>query len=102
MDDIAAMIVLAPPLDEQRAIVEYIVQATRPLDVAQDQARREVSLLREYRNRLIADVVTGRVDVRNAVADVPVEPSDDDLDGMAADGDRVIDDLDFAAGEVEA
>ena len=34
---------------------------------------REVSLLREYRTRLIADVVTGKLDVREAAAGLPDE-----------------------------
>jgi type I restriction enzyme S subunit len=35
------------------------------------QATREISLLREYRTRLIADVVTGKLDVREAAASLP-------------------------------
>ena len=33
------------------------------------RARRQIELMREYRTRLIADVVTGKVDVRGEVAD---------------------------------
>ena len=35
--------------------------------------RREIALLREYRTRLIADVVTGKLDVREAAAQLPDE-----------------------------
>ena len=36
-------------------------------------AEREISLLREYRTRLIADVVTGKLDVREAAVRLPDE-----------------------------
>ena len=57
-----------PPLPEQAAIVEYLDKATADIDTAVARARREIDLLREYRTRLIADVVTGKVDVRATVA----------------------------------
>ena len=41
--------------------------------------QREIDLLREYRNRLIADVVTGKLDVREATAKLP------EVDSLAAD-----------------
>ena len=61
--------VVVPPLDEQTAIVRYIDKATTEIDTAIDKAQRQIDLLREYRTRLIADVVTGQVDVRGAVGD---------------------------------
>ena len=53
-----------PPLHEQAAIAEYLRRATSRLDRRRRLARREIALLREYRTRLISDVVTGKVDVR--------------------------------------
>jgi type I restriction enzyme S subunit len=47
------------------------------LNVAIERVSGEVDLLREYRTRLIADVVTGKLDVREAAAKLPdaaVEP----------------------------
>ena len=76
MDDIASMTVLAPPLGEQMAIVSYIEAATRSLDVVEQQASGEISLLREYRTRLISDVVTGKLDVREAAAHLPEETAE--------------------------
>ncbi|WP_206428173.1 restriction endonuclease subunit S [Pseudomonas chlororaphis] len=49
---------------EQRAIVSHIKSEGAPLDTAIEQAMNEIKLIREYRDRLIADVVTGQVDVR--------------------------------------
>jgi type I restriction enzyme S subunit len=56
---------------------------------------QEASLLREYRTRLIADVVTGKLDVREVAAGLPeeVEPSIQS-DAAGVDGGEAEDDLD--------
>ena len=58
-----------PPHGEQAAIACYLDKATADIDTDIDKAQRQIVLLREYRTRLIADVVTGQVDVRGAVGD---------------------------------
>ena len=68
--------VALPSAPEQTAIVEYLDAQTAKLDAAIAVARREIELLREYRERLIADVVTGKVDVRGVAAQLPEEPPD--------------------------
>jgi len=55
-------------IHEQKRIVEYIKKKSDEIDTAILRAEREIELIREYRTRLIADVVTGKVDVR----DIPV------------------------------
>ena len=60
-----------PSSHEQTAIVEYLDKATAAIDSAVDRARRQIDLLHEYRTRLIADVVTGKLDVREAAARLP-------------------------------
>ena len=55
-----------PPFAEQTAIVEHLDRATVDADTAIARARRQIELLEEYRTRLIADVVTGKLDVREA------------------------------------
>ena len=55
-----------PPFAEQAAIAGYLDKETAAIDAAMARARREIELLSEYRTRLIADVVTGQVDVREA------------------------------------
>ena len=57
-----------PPSEEQTAIVRYLDKTTADIDTAIDKAQRQIDLLREYRTRLIADVVTGQLDVRGAGA----------------------------------
>jgi restriction endonuclease S subunit len=67
-----------PLIPEQTAIVEYLDAQTAKLDAAIAVARREIELLREYRERLIADVVTGKVDVRGVAAQLPEEPPEEE------------------------
>ena len=55
-----------PPISEQVAIVEYLDRANAEIDIAVARAERQIELLNEYRTRLIADVVTGKLDVRDA------------------------------------
>ena len=62
-----------PPLYEQAAIVEYLDKATAGIGAAIARARRQIELLEEYRTRLVADVVTGKLDVREAAAQLPEE-----------------------------
>ena len=63
---IKALVLVVPPLSEQEDLVLYIDESTASLNEAISRARREIDLIREYRTRLIADVVTGKVDVRQA------------------------------------
>lgn len=54
-----------PPIEEQEAIVEYIRMKNSAIDDMIANLRAEIDTLTEYKQRLIADVVTGQVDVRN-------------------------------------
>lgn len=69
---------VVPPVSEQIEIVSYAEQETQELNTAISRIEREIELLREYRTRLIADVVTGKLDVREAAARLPEEvPADE-------------------------
>ena len=75
VDDIGWMPVLRPPLDEQRSIVKVLGILSGKVEGAQRSLKRGLKVLREYRIRLIADVVTGKLDVRDAAASLPeVDP----------------------------
>ena len=67
-----------PPRLMQNLIVSKIQELSGVLDVAISRAEREITLMQEYRARLTADVVTGKLDVREAAARLPevVESSD--------------------------
>ena len=64
LDDVKNYPMLLPPLAEQVATVKYIQKITGDISGAIDRVRRQVELMEEYRTRLIADVVTGKIDVR--------------------------------------
>ena len=72
-DQLGQIPLLVPPVEEQFAIVASCVDETADLEKTIDVTRREISLLREFRTRLIADVVTGKLDVREAAAQLPEE-----------------------------
>src|SRR5205807_2154329 len=55
-----------PQLEEQSKILDYIARESTPFDTAVNRLEREIELLLEYRTRLAADVVTGKLDVRKA------------------------------------
>ena len=57
-----------PKFDEQRMIVRYVGTFSESLNKSIKQAKRRISLLQEYRSRLISDVVTGQLDVRESKA----------------------------------
>ena len=54
-----------PPLDEQQAIVSYIEEKCQKIDTLITELQAEIDYLKEYKQRLIADVVTGQVNVQN-------------------------------------
>jgi type I restriction enzyme S subunit len=67
-----------PPIAEQEQIDQYIKNQINAFDAAIATLRREIELVREYRQRLIADVVTGKVDVREVAARLPEEPPEEE------------------------
>ena len=69
------------PLREQTAIAQFLDDATSKIDNGIAGAQGETDLIREYRTRLIADVVTGKLDVREAAAGLPEEPDEADAAG---------------------
>ena len=69
-----------PPLDEQHRIVRLIEAEEKQSGSAVSIIEREIALIREYRTRLVADVVTGQFDVREAVGKLPEEPRDEDVE----------------------
>ena len=56
-----------PPLQEQQQIVDYLDKETLKIDKLVDIESKRIDLLKEYRQTLISDVVTGKVDVRDEV-----------------------------------
>ena len=95
-----------PPLAEQSEILRFVGAQIHKCSLAIERANREVALLLEYRTRLIADVVTGKLDVREAAARLPDgvdEPESlADADALEeGDEDNVDEDLDAAPDEAD-
>jgi type I restriction enzyme S subunit len=68
--------IVVPPINEQIEICAAIENECGDIDSILVRTEREIGLLREYRTRLVADVVTGKLDVRAAAAKLPVEPQE--------------------------
>jgi type I restriction enzyme S subunit len=91
-DRLGAIHVALPPRDEQSAILRGLADDLSGVNTAITHLEREIALLREYRTRLVADVVTGKLDVRPAARQLPAEavapeaavPADDLADEVEA------------------
>ena len=81
-----------PPIDEQQHIAQAVDRGTDHIAASIERSRRQIDLLRECRARLIADVVTGKLDVREAVAGLTKADSlgaeDNPADSVDHDADR--------------
>lgn len=74
---------VALPRPEQEEIVTFIRLETSSLNTTSFRLEREIELLREYRTRLVADVVTGKLDVRAAAQRLPDEVAPDTVEDDA-------------------
>jgi type I restriction enzyme S subunit len=71
LDSIRNFKIVLPDVSEQQRILTETRGQTGQLVAAVNAAQREIELLKEYRTRLTADVVTGKLDVREAVLKLP-------------------------------
>lgn len=69
--DVGRIVLPMPPQGVQHALVEALRASRQESARAADVASREIGLLQEFRTRLVADVVTGQVDVRAIAATLP-------------------------------
>lgn len=93
-DRLMSIAICVPNADEQQKIIESSDVEIADIDKAIGFASKELILIQEFRNRMIADVITGKLDVRTIAASLPgtddFEVADDlsdedDLDDMAND-----------------
>jgi len=105
---LANLVVPFPSLSEQRMLLDGVEERLGSLTALVKAAQQEASLLREYRTRLIADVVTGKLDVREAAARLldEVEEADepeplDETDTQPDDDEAADNDIDSAPEESE-
>jgi type I restriction enzyme S subunit len=79
------------PVEDQIAIAEWLDEQLKGLNDIIDRAQREIALIQEFRTRMIADVVTGKLDVRALAVSLPETARQDMIDDLAEDED--LDDL---------
>jgi Restriction endonuclease S subunits len=86
-------VAFSPDRAEQKAILDHIAAETAAFDEAIEKAQSETTLIREYRERLISDVVAGKLDLRQIEITAP-----DDEPGLDED-DAPDEDLDAEGAE---
>lgn len=103
-DRLMGISIAVPPREEQHRVVRCVSEQTRSILEAAARAKRELSLLRELRTRLIVDVVTGKLDVREVAARLPDEQASVDEDDDPNEDDPSLEDADLDAEleEIEA
>ena len=94
--------VVVPPTTEQQAIVECISKKSSNITKSIALVQDEIAVMSEFRTRLIADVVTGKLDVREAAARLPDEvdedaAADEPLDGELPGAENGLDEAELEA-----
>ncbi|CUS01885.1 Type I DNA specificity S subunit [Candidatus Promineifilum breve] len=85
IDRIGGQSLPLPPMLEQKLIMKKIEVDTTEVSAAMRRTKQQIDLIREYRTRLIADVVTGKLDVRAAAAGLPEELEEIEPDATEAE-----------------
>ena len=85
-DRLLSIPMAVPPPAEQEQIVKSIAERTARLTSTMDRAKREIQVLLELRARLVSDVVTGKVDVREIATYYPaLEEASDSSESLLVD-----------------
>jgi type I restriction enzyme S subunit len=74
-DRFGAIHIPLPPRQEQNSILKGIEEQSADLTTVIARTEREIALTQEYRTRLTSDLVTGKLDVREAAAKLPALPA---------------------------
>lgn len=82
--------IVLPSLEEQKALIGLCDKQVALIQGGIDSITRDIELAREYQTRLIADVVTGKVDVRGLAFEMPEAFEEDDL--LDVDEDDLLED----------
>ncbi len=70
LDKIRELILIKPPIQEQHQTVNHLDQETKKIDTLIKKENQRTDLLKEYRQALISEVVTGKVDIRNKISSI--------------------------------
>ena len=99
LDDVKNYPILLPPRSEQEQAVRWIEDELSSLVRADESTKRQIEMVCDYRTRLIADVVTGKLDVREAAAELPEVDSIEAEDTL---GDTFDTDTELDSAELDA
>lgn len=84
-DRFGAIHIPLPPREEQDSILKGIGEQAADLNIAIARTEREITLMQEYRTRLTTDIVTGKLDVREAAKKLPDLPTYSDVEALIDD-----------------
>ncbi len=94
-DAIKTLKLLIPPIEEQNQIVDAIKAEYIKISIGKAAIEQQIAFLREYRTRLISDVVTGQIDVRGI--EIPdYVPTEDNTADETDDTDNIEEVTDIA------
>lgn len=93
-DIFSAQMLAMPSYKEQQEIVGYIEKQTVQINLLKEKVAKQISYLEEYRTRLISDVVTGQVDVRDVEIPDYTPEEDNAIDDENNDTEEVTDNAD--------
>ena len=88
MDKMKEIPFIVPPTDEQHVIVEYLKQTLHKYDAASENITAEVDVLEEYKIKLIANTVTGKIDVRDI--EIPEFEFVEETENVEADSKEIV------------
>lgn len=88
MDKMKEIPFIVPPTDEQHAIVEYLKQTSHKYDAAIEKITAEMGVLEEYKIKLIANTVTGKIDVRDI--EIPGYEFVEETENVEADSKEIV------------
>lgn len=83
-----------PCISEQKDILLFIHNKTSKINKLIEVNQKEISHLHEYHTRMIADVVTGKLDVREAAAQLPEELEEVEVEAEEEEQEAVEEELD--------
>lgn len=85
-EDLGEIPVCIPNIEEQKAILEVILEKTNNIDEMISGINKEITLVEELRTKLISDVVTGQIDVRDVK--IPIYEVETDIIDFEDDTDE--------------
>lgn len=101
-NDIRRMLLPLPGRDEQQVIVDYCYQLREQTEQMIAALKHEIELVIEYRTRLVSDVVTGKVDVRDIEIPTFEAEAEDAISDDEMDEEAELEEADETEGEENA